>query len=66
MTSHTTRVETFTLRLPRELRQAVNELAHRNERSPGAEIRYALRRHIDNVTTGRGHSADGRSTNATN
>ncbi|MGN6867086.1 MAG: ribbon-helix-helix protein, CopG family [Solirubrobacteraceae bacterium] len=48
MRSHTA-TQTFTFRIPAELKRAIAELARTNERSPGAEIRYALRRHVESV-----------------
>lgn len=34
------------LRVPRELRDAINALAEQNERTQAAEIRVALRKHV--------------------
>ena len=37
----------FSVRVEPELHEAVAALAERNERSIGAEIRYALKRHVE-------------------
>lgn len=36
----------LTLRVPRELRDAINALAEQNERTQAAEIRVALKNHL--------------------
>ena len=36
-----------TIELPAELREPLDEIARRNERSTSAEIRVALRRHVE-------------------
>jgi TraY domain len=36
----------FTFRLGADLKRALEEVARRNERTPAAEVRFALRRHL--------------------
>lgn len=39
-------METFTFRISADMKAALAEIARQNERSPGAELRYALKRHL--------------------
>lgn len=39
------------LRVPRELRDAINALAEQNERTQAAEIRVALKQHVASSPT---------------
>lgn len=47
MNRHGGAATTFTFRLGAELKRSLGELARRNERSPGAELRIALRGHLE-------------------